>query len=160
METWKKKIQVSMETMLCAMMLNHECQTLRSWENGRAVLKACCYWNCWKRLWKDLTAWKDVVNTHGVERTKHGLSDTQTWRNGRHVSLSQQILGVRRGVFIWTNLRFGSRIITASSSLYVCYYIFFPKPQHCSHFTDEETGKVPHLVLVHVAAPYLSRVLS
>ena len=63
-----------METMLSAMTINRECQTLRSWENGGAVLKACCYWNCWKRLWKDVTAWKVVVNTHGVERTKHGLS--------------------------------------------------------------------------------------
>ena len=68
----EKKVSVSMETMLCAIMINHECQTLRSWENGGVVLKVCCYWNCWKRIWNDMTAWKVVVNTQGVERTKHG----------------------------------------------------------------------------------------
>ena len=62
-----------METMLCAITINRECQTLRSWENAGAVLKVCCYWNCWKRIWNDMTAWKVVVNTQGVGRTKHGM---------------------------------------------------------------------------------------
>ena len=120
------------------------------------------------KLLEENLKWHDCLKSCG----KHsGCWENQT----RHVVQTRRLRGtadmsvfpsrfscLTRGVFIWTSLRFRYRIVTASIGLCVCDDFVFPKPQHCSHVTDEETerGKLPRLILVHMTAPYRSRVLS
>ena len=152
-----------METMFCAMTINRECQTFEKLRKRGSGFKSLLLlklleetlkrWDCMKSCGKHSRCWENQTQHVFHTRRRGGTADTSVFPSW--FSVSDEVCSFEP---TWDLGPKSSQLPAAFISVLVSSS---PNPSTALILSmRKQRGKVPCLILAHVATPFLSRVLS